>query len=350
MLAAATNGWLQGTGGIAVFVLAGVAIFIGGPRLARLAEALAVATGLGQAISGAVLLGLTTSLGGTVVSVSAAARGDAELAVSNALGGIAVQTAFLAIADGFLPRANLEHAAASAANMFQLGLLILLLGLILTAFAGPDVVLWRMHPVSYFLPFVWFGGTLLARRIQDKPAWIPARTPDTQDPDPSAAAKDARRPVSALWIRFAICAAVMIAAGLALSATAPDVARTTGLSTSAVGALFTATVTSLPELVTTVAAVRRGALALAVGDIIGGNTFDTLFTTLSDAAYGAGSVYHAASGREVFLTALGLTLSGVLIMGLVGRERRGPGRIGTESVAILILYAAGMAVLVLMGG
>jgi len=37
-------------------------------------------------------------------------------------------------------------------------------------------------------------------------------------------------------------------------------------------------------------------------------------------------------------------------MGLVGRERRGPGRIGTESVAILILYATGMAVLVLMGG
>jgi Ca2+/Na+ antiporter len=54
------------------------------------------------------------------------------------------------------------------------------------------------------------------------------------------------------------------------------------LSASIVGAPV---VTSLPELVTTLAAVRRGALQLAVGGIIGGNTFDTLFLTISDVGY-----------------------------------------------------------------
>ena len=131
---------------IALFVAAAGLILFVGPKLARIATRLAVVTGLGQAIAGAVLLGLSTSLGGTVVSITAAARGDAELALSNAIGGIAIQTAFLAVADAFHPKTNLEHAAASTANLFQLGLLILLLGLILCALAGPDITLGHMHP------------------------------------------------------------------------------------------------------------------------------------------------------------------------------------------------------------
>ncbi|NIV34835.1 MAG: sodium:calcium antiporter, partial [Anaerolineae bacterium] len=63
----------------------------------------------------------------------------AELAVSNALGGIAVQTFFLAIADMAYRRANLEHAAASAPNMLQNGLLISLLAWIMLAPNLPDV-------------------------------------------------------------------------------------------------------------------------------------------------------------------------------------------------------------------
>jgi cation:H+ antiporter len=41
--------------------------------------------------------------------------------------------------------------------------------------------------------------------------------------------------------------------------------------------LITSTCTSIPELVTAVAAVRQGSLTLAVGGIVGGNAFDTLF-------------------------------------------------------------------------
>jgi cation:H+ antiporter len=44
-----------------------------------------------------------------------------------------------------------------------------------------------------------------------------------------------------------------------------------------VGGLFIAVSTSLPELVIAVTAVRIKSLNLVVGDIIGGNAFDTLF-------------------------------------------------------------------------
>ena len=87
--------------------------------LTRRAEEIAKITGLGDLLTGAILIGAVTSLSGSIMSVSATWNGDASLAVSNAVGGIAVQTTFLAIADMTYRRANLEHAAASEPNLLQ---------------------------------------------------------------------------------------------------------------------------------------------------------------------------------------------------------------------------------------
>ena len=108
-------------------------------------------------------------------------------------------------------------------------------------------------------------------------------------------------------------------------------------------ALLSGLVTSLPELVTTLAAVRRGALTLAVSDIVGGNFFDVLFIFAADIAFIHGSLYHAdgVGMREVFLLALTLLLSAVLLLGLLYRQRRGPANIGFESVLMLAIYVLG---------
>lgn len=331
----------------AAFLAAGVVIVIAGTKLARVAEELAIVTGMGQALTGAVLLGMTTSLGGTVVSLSAALRGDAELAISNGLGGIAAQTAFLAIADFFHRKANLEHAAASGANILQLGLLISLLGMILMAFVAPEMTVWRVHPVSILLPVAWLLGSIVTQRTQEDPGWRPAGRVDGVESDESANEnREVTRSPRRLWIMLAVLGVSVLIGGLALSFTAPRIAEATGLSASAVGALFTATITSLPELVTTVAAVRNGALVLAVGDIIGGNTFDVLFVAVGDVAYREGSIYHAIDQGTVFLLALTILLTAVLAAGLISRERKG---IGFEGVSILVLYAAGMVTLATMG-
>lgn len=125
---------------IVVFSVCALVIAIAGTRITRVVDQLADRTGLGEATAGAVLLGAATSLSGSVLSVTAAYRGHPELAVSNALGGIAVQTFFLAIADMVYRRANLEHAAAaSAPNMMQNGLLIGLLALLLLAPTLPSL-------------------------------------------------------------------------------------------------------------------------------------------------------------------------------------------------------------------
>lgn len=91
---------LGATATFAIFPACAVMIAVAGSRLTALVDDLADRTGLGEAVAGAALLGAATSLSGFVVSVTAAAGGNPELAMSNALGGIAVQTVFLAVADG----------------------------------------------------------------------------------------------------------------------------------------------------------------------------------------------------------------------------------------------------------
>ncbi|MFE8070902.1 sodium:calcium antiporter [Marinobacteraceae bacterium S3BR75-40.1] len=326
-----------------LFVAAAVTIGIFGTWLTGIVDQLADRTGLGEAIAGAVLLGASTSLSGAVLSVSAAWSGYAELAISNALGGIAVQTAFLAVADIVYRRANLEHAAASAPNMMQNALLIALLALILLAPYLPDYTLLGVHPVTPILFLTYLYGLKLIERVRSEPMWKPAQTRETRQDKPEAGSQLLR--LSRLWTQFLILVAVLAAAGWTMEYSASHIAEKTFLSETAVGTFLTAISTSLPELVTSVAAVRRGALTLAVGGIIGGNAFDTLFTAASDLAYRDGSIYHVMSDQMKLWTALTVLMSAVLMMGLIRREEKGIARIGFESAAILALYLLG-AVLV----
>lgn len=331
--------------GVVVFSLCALVIAVAGTRIARVVDQLADRTGIGEATAGALLMGGATSLGGSVLSVAAAWNGHAELATSNALGGIAVQTFFLAIADMAYRRANLEHAAASVPNMLQNGLLIALLALIMLAPHLPDVTVAGVHPVTPALVGLYIYGIRLSQGAWKTPMWRPSITRETREDKPDRAST--MPSLARLWVEFAILAVVLGLAGLTLEPAATTISARTGLTQTIVGVMLTAVSTSIPELVTSVAAVRRGALTLAVGGIIGGNAFDTLFMAGSDLAYRDGSIYHAMSEDTVFWVALTLLMSAFLIMGLIRREQQGPGGIGAESLAILLLYPTGVAMLLL---
>nr|WP_281241294.1 hypothetical protein [Roseospirillum parvum] len=139
----------------------------------------------------------------------------------------------------------------------------------------------------------------------------------------------------------------MAGAGWVVAKTGGRLSDSLEVSQTAIGALLTAVTTSLPELVTTLAALRRGALQLAMGGIIGGNTFDVLFLSAADAAYRDGSLYHAVAMADLFWLVIGLAMTTVLLLGLVVRERQGIAGIGFESVGVLALYALGLTVQVL---
>ncbi|WP_168015043.1 sodium:calcium antiporter [Halomonas salinarum] len=333
---------------IALTIGCTLVIGVAGTRLAHIVDDLADRTGLGEAIAGAVLLGLATSLSGLVLSVSAALADHPTLAMSNALGGIAVQTLFLTIADLVHRRANLEHAAASVGNLVQGSLLLCLLALVLVGRFAPEWTLWQVHPVTPLLVVVYLFGLRLADRTKDSPMWRPAQTRDTQPDIPDDQA--ATRSLLTLWLSFLGLALALATSGWVLERAASVIAIETGIGQSVVGALMTAVVTSLPELVTSVAAVRRGALTLAVAGIIGGNAFDTLFVAASDVAYRGGSIYHAIPDPVALWVALSLLMTAILMVGMIHRERQGPGRIGFESVAIAACYLAGVLSLLFTSG
>lgn len=324
----------------AAMAVSAVVIAIVGPRLARVADRLADRTGLGEAVAGAVLLGAATSLPGLVTTAVGAAAGDGGFALSNALGGIAVQTSFIPIADLALLRVNLEHSAASLPNLLQAVLLLTMLSLVLMAVAGPDIDVAGLHPVSLVLIGVYLYGIRISRRAHRVPMWLPEETAQTVMDRPDTPAGD--ETMARLWTRFGLFAAVMATAGWTVARAGLSIVEATGFTSSEVATLLTGVVTSLPELVVLLAAVRIGAPTLGVANIIGGNAFDTMFMPVADAFLRGGSVYHAAPAETAFVLGLTLALTAVFTGGLLSRQQKG---IGFEGLAIAALYLVGVVTL-----
>lgn len=322
-------------------VLAGIIVFVG-VRLASCADALAERTGLGEAFMGAVFLGATTSLPGITASVAAAGGGRPDMALSNALGGIAVQTLFIVIADLAHRDSNLEHAAANESVLVQSALLLALLAMLLAACLGPPITLGPIHPVTLLLPLAYLLGLGSIRASHERPMWQPRATGLGRARRAASGSGAMAKTTRALWTQLALAGTVAVAAGWGLTRVAEHIADSYQLSQSVAGGLITGVVTSFPELVIAVAAVRNGALTLAVAGVIGGNAFDTLFAALSDAAYPSGSIYHMASAQTLFLLTLSLLMNAVLLLGLLRRQTRGLANIGFEGVLVVVLYALGV--------
>lgn len=342
---------------VLLLAVSGLLILTLGTRLTRSADRLAEVSGLGQAAVGTVLLGAVTSASGSVTSVTAALDGHPQLALSNAFGGIAGQTVFLVLADLLHRRANLEHAAASVENIISGVVLIALLSMLLAARMLPPVTLLGVHPVSVLLVLAYVFAVRLSTHARREAPWIPQRTDATyvereaeggdEGADTPGDAAARRREVWRLGLEVIVVGVVVSVVGVVVAKSALALAAQAGLSEGFTGAVLTALVTSSPELVTTLAAVRRGALNLAVGGILGGNTFDVLFAAMSDVAYRDGSAYHEMGDDQHFLVLVCVLMTATLLLGLLRRERHGFYNIGWESAVLLGLYVAGIAGLVL---
>jgi cation:H+ antiporter len=327
-----------------IFIIAAAIIGFFGIRMTHVSRNIAIHTGMGEAVMGAVFIGASTSLSGIIASVSAAYAGHAPLAVSNSLGGIAAQTLFLAFADIAYRRANLEHAAATAENLVMTAFLLILLSIHLVALAIPDIALFTVHPASIVLIGAYLFGVYLLNRAHEMPMWYPRRTRETRF-EKEEKTKRKKVDTRGLWLTFLFYSAIVGASGWVLAQTGIHIAAITGLSEGIVGGVFTAVATSLPELVIAITAVRMGALTLALGDIVGGNAFDTLFIAMSDFAFSEGPIYASITAIEAFWLAITTLMSAILMMGLLQREKHGFANIGLESLLLIVVYFFGLGVI-----
>ncbi|WP_339802024.1 sodium:calcium antiporter [uncultured Marinobacter sp.] len=332
------------TSNIIIFAIATLAIIVAGTRLTRLADELADRTGLGEALFGVLLLAGVTSLPDFAATLSAAMDSRPDLAMSNVMGSMAVNLAFLGVADMVYRKANLEHAAASSVNLMLAALLIVLLTLPLLAIVSPSVARWSVHPVTPVIVVAYLFGLHLVERARIKPMWFPRHTrqtvPDTPEQQHSGT-------LMAAWLSFLALAVVIGLAGWVLMEAAKGIADLTGLSDTVVGGLLTALATSSPELVTTIAAIRYGALTLAVSNIFGTNCFNMLVVAAADAGYPGGSIYHDMAPVQMTWGLVSILMTAILLLGMVRRETYGIGRIGFESAAILSVYVAALSIILM---
>ena len=91
--------------------------------------------------------------------------------------------------------------------------------------------------------------------------------------------------------------------------------------------------------------MRLGDYQLAVSDIFGGNAFLPVLFLLAGLLSGS-AVLPQAQATDIYLTALGIVLTVVYLWGLVTRPHRQVWRMGIDSLAVLLLYAAGIAGLI----
>lgn len=328
------------------FLAAGIILYIG-PKLSLAADEVGRRTGIGATLAGALFIGATTSLPGIIVSLKTAIEGQADLSVSNSIGGVAAQTLFIGIADAALRKGHLTHQNTLTQSLIQTSVLIALLTLILLAMTMGEYSIFNIHPVSPVIFITIILGFRIIRSSKKHPQWKAL--------EKSALAEDQKKkstetPLSSkskseLIRNYIIYAVAIGTGGWLISTSGSNLVKETGISPVIMGATLMAIASSLPELVTAVASVRRGSVGLAIGNIVGGNAFDTIMVVIADIAYIKGSVFNALDKQVTFLTVITLLMSSVLLIGLIRREKKGLANIGVESYLIMIIYAGAMAVI-----
>jgi len=132
-------------------------------------------------------------------------------------------------------------------------------------------------------------------------------------------------------------------AGAFLAISADAIAEAAGLSDSFVGVLPVATATSLPELVTVLAALRIGAYDLVAGNLLGSNLFNMVVLAVDDLAYREGPLLATASNILAAPAVIAMIMTAVVIAALNYVRRAKPGPIdlwaGASLVALYLLNA-----------
>ena len=321
------------------FLLCLVIILFAGTRLARYGDIIAEKTGLGGIWVGLVLLAAITSVPEIATGVSSAALvGSADLAVGTLFGSNLFNLAILALLDAFHPYTPILSLVSSRHRLLTGGVIVIIAVAGASVLAGEALSGISLGWVGVPSIAILLVYLLVVRRM--------SRLERNEPPPPAASPRYQEVPIRAVWIKFALAAAAVIGAGIWVSFLGNEIAQVTGWSTSFVGSLFLAISTSMPELVVTFAALRLGAIDMAVADILGSNMFNMAIIFPVDLFYTREAVLSAASSVHVITAAAGVAMSLLVIMGLYFRQKRKTFIIFSwYGIALMVLYLAGFYLL-----
>lgn len=333
----------------AVFALAAVATWVAGVYLSRTTDALDLRWELGETFGGMLLLAIAGTLPEVAITVTAALSHDLPLAAGNLLGGIAIQTAVLAICDYFVTEDRpLSYLVGSLIPVLEAAMVIALTTTaLLGALLPKGARVLGMSPASLMIVALWLGGMTLLNAVRKAPKWqvvmpgsVPGRPhrhhPHTTYVHPF---KSAKTPL--VLAIFGFCSLVTLGAGVALTVSGSEIATRLGINGLVFGATVLAAASALPEISTGIEAVRIGDNQLAMGDIFGGNAFQLTLFAVADLIAGT-TVLPAAGVANSWLAGLGVLVTTVYAAGVIVRPERNVLRLGPDSLTVLLFVAAGI--------
>jgi cation:H+ antiporter len=155
---------------IIIFLIATVAIWVSGIKLTKAIDAITTHYDLGEAFGGMVFLAIVTNLPEIAITAVAAYHRDYDIAISNILGGIAIQTVVLSLIDvfGVGRSAPLTQKGHSKILILEGVALIFILSIVIIAKQFPSsFIYYRTTPFEWLILFIWLGTIFLISKMVD---------------------------------------------------------------------------------------------------------------------------------------------------------------------------------------
>jgi cation:H+ antiporter len=331
-------------------LLSALLIVAAGTLLARSGDAIAARTNLGGMWIGSVFLALATSLPELSTDVAAVRIHAPDLAVGDVFGSSMANMLILAIINllppgsGLFRKATLDHALYAS------------IAIILTCIAAiiilvhPTRTYFGFGPGSFLLVVVYLVGSravfrrnaLAQRAARTEEMSGPPRAHDVGRQAPEAAPPQSLRRAA---LYFLAGAAVMLFAAPRFAQSAEQVAVVTGIGATFIGTWLVGLATSLPELVTSLAAVRMRAYDLAVGNLFGSNAFNMTIFAILDAVQPGPPVLGTVSPLHAISAMAAVALMAVGTAALVYRSQGRLALLEPSSMLIIIGYVLTLALL-----
>ena len=331
-LADIPEGWLFG--GIAA---AAAVVVWAGVRLTRYGDALGERFNLSRTWVGVILLAMITSLPELVVTLSSQlAVSRPRIAIGNVCGSNLINLCIFAVMDMYEGRGALSRRLSRGLiRPAMMGLLIMGLagaGLMLAAPALSGLANILSWPIS---------GAILALCLYS--IWKTDR--GGQLPAEALPQATARRGGRGLGVRFGVCTALVVASGVALIVLCDSLleqdlqfgSATIRLKESVVGSVGVAFVTSLPELVVCLTAVRLGAFDMAMGNIFGSNVFNMLLLPLAHFVRPKEAFWPEALGSHGMVLGGAMLLTVIIAVGIRRKSPRAVLRLGWDGLIVAVL-------------
>ncbi len=303
------------------FTVAAGIIIVAGTYLSKFADEIAERTGFGRLLIGSILLAGATSLPELSVDISAVRKGMVDLAFGDLIGSSVFNLLILAFLDLSVHSKGKMLSRQAARHALSGNVGAALTTVVAVALLTPHVLgAGELLGISYGLWLVGAGYLMGVRLI-----YFDQRASQAEVAATAAAHDDsqvARQSWRSSLLGFMVAAAVIVVTGPFLAEAAGLIADASGLGKTFVGTTLVAFSTSLPELVASLAALRMGALDLAIGNVFGSNAFNMILLLPLDLIH-PGPMLAAVSSTHAItcLAAIGATL--VVVLGqLYHAERR----------------------------